>query len=398
MGCCECKLFGGEASLDQESVSLHRHEAKYEINEDGSVTFWPTPDCEISSDPLETIKLTEVMSGVAERAKCSRLEMTSDSDLNVIASNGFPICSFIHASLDAWSNHYPIRFKPEHIWLLILQGVAVHVDQNAEKLRTKYVNHKGKMTLHVQRDNFVMGSADNDWEGVIEEFVEQIDANTVEDTAPLFDCDFSRSTAMDKICTKVTIMDICKNYFVYSIGSLCGFPKITLDGNRADWVRLKEKTSVLLRDKVRRQFGAEWRKALLPLLDRFIGAFDGEIDGLFWNSMIKRGAIGMSGGYSFFTGWINILFPFTNEEERNRFCIPYSMAMEYPTGRKTVTETHEYPTGLAQAPVEWNYMGQGVELQFIAGFMGYQQDPETMEICPNLGWCIAHSPTTESSN
>ena len=220
--------------------------------------------------------------------------------------------------------------------------------------------------------------------------MQQIDANTVKDTVALFDCDFSKSTVMDKICTKVTIMDVCKNYFIHAIGSLCGFPKITLDGNRADWVRLREKTSVLLRDKVRRQFGADWRKALLPLLDRFIGAFDGEIDCLFWNSMIKSGATAMSGGYSVYTGWINILFPFTNKGTRNRFCFPYSMNREYPTGRDTVTQTHEYPTGLAQAPVKWNYLGQDLNLQFIAGFMGYQQDPQTLEICPNLAWCIAH--------
>ena len=353
MGCCACKLFGGEAILDEDMVALHNHEAKYEINEDGSVTFWPTPNCETSTDPLETIKMTELMPLVAQRTKCGQLESTSDSDLNVIGSNFEyfnPICSFITAALNSWSNHYPIRFKPEHIWLLILQGVAVHVDQNAEKLRPKYVNHRGKMTLRVQRDNFVLGSADNDWEGVIEEFVEQIDANTVKDTADLFDCDFSRSTVMDKICTKVAIMDVCKNYFVYAMGTLCGFPKITLDGNRADWVRLREKTSVLLRDKVRRQFGAEWRKALLPLLDRFIGAFDGEIDCLFWNSMIKSGATAMSGGYSVYTGWINILFPFTNEGTRNRFCIPYSMNMQYPLGRDSVMQTHEYPMGLSQAP------------------------------------------------
>ena len=52
--------------------------------------------------------------------------------------------------------------KPRWIRGPITIPFALHVDQNAEKLRTKYVNHKGKMTLFIQRDNFVMGSADND--------------------------------------------------------------------------------------------------------------------------------------------------------------------------------------------------------------------------------------------
>ena len=392
----------------KELVSLHRHKAKYQMNEDSSVTIWPAPDCQMSKDLLKTTSITELMLGVAQRAKCGEIEATSNTNLTVVGSTSNrdnPICSFINASLDAWANHYPIRFKPEHIWLLVLQGVAVHVDLNAEQLRTKYVNHDGKMKLVVRRDDFILGSDKNDWEGVIEEFVEQIDANTVKDTAQLFDCDFSGSTKMEKVCTKVTIMDICKNYFVYEVRTLCGFPQITLDGNREDWIRLKEKTSVLLKDKVDEQFGSEWAEALIPLLDRFIGAFDGEIDCLFWNSMIKRGAKAGSGAYDYFTGWINILFPFTNKRERNRYCVPYSMDKEYVKQGFTLndrsgdlmvghggdgTKTSEYPTGLAQAPVTWKYHGNELELQFIAGFVGYQQESETLEICPNLGWCIAH--------
>merc|ERR1719295_1316111 len=302
--------------------------AKYEVNKDGSLTFWPTPDCEVS-EGLRTEKVS--MWKAAKAANISgKLEASSDPNVDVIQHGGRnPICSFINASMTAWSMHYPFRFKPEHIWLLILQGVAVHVDQNAEKLRKKYVNHEGKMTLTVRRDGFVLGSDENDWEGVIEEFVEQIDANTVKDTVQLFDCDFSGSTMMEKICAKVTIMDICKNYFSYRIYSMCGFPQITLDGTKEDWIRLKQKTSALLKDKVDKEFGSRWGSALLPLLDRFIAAFDGNIDCLFWNSMIKRGAVRGSGSSSFFSGWFNILFPFMDSKRRNSCCVPYSMDKAY---------------------------------------------------------------------
>merc|ERR1719242_359212 len=276
------------------------------------------------------------MADTAKMAGCSgELEASSDPDVQVVLSNGWmrsrgSICGFIDASLTAWSNHYPIRFKPEHIWLLILQGVAVHVDQNAEKLRRKYVNHNGKMTLKVIRDDFVLGSDKNDWEGVIEEFVEQIDANTVKDTVPLFDCDFSGSTMMEKICTKVTIMDTCKNYFDFEFVALCGFPRITLDGTKQEWIRLKQKTSTLLKDKVDKEFGSKWGSALLPLLDRFIGAFDGEIDCLFWNSMIKRcGTVLCGDTDTHLSGWFNILFPFMGSTSKNKYCVPYSMKNDY---------------------------------------------------------------------
>merc|ERR550525_2325282 len=343
------------------------------------------------------------------------LEASSDPNVQVVQSGArrpwdSPTSGFIDAAVTAWSKHYPIRFKPEHIWLLILQGVAVHFDHNAEKLRKKYVNHDGKMKLEVRRDGFVLGSDKNDWEGVIKEFVDQIDANTVKDTVQLFDCDFSGSTLMEKICTKVTIMDICKNYFEYRSVTMCGFPQITLDGTKQDWIRLKQKTSALLKDKVDKEFGSQWGSAILPLLDRFIGAFDGDIDCLFWNSMIKRGAVEGSGGYDFFSGWFNILFPFLKTTRWNKYCVPYSMEHAYvgqgltefrrldlfsDCGAETGGDINEYPTGLSKVPVTWDYHGKILKLQFIAGYVGFQQDLKSLEICPNLGWCIVHSKDEE---
>ena len=44
----------------------------------------------------------------------------------------------------AHCNHYPIRIKPDDIWLLIVQSFSNHVNANAEKLRNHFVNFEGK--------------------------------------------------------------------------------------------------------------------------------------------------------------------------------------------------------------------------------------------------------------
>ena len=402
---------------DEEIVALNKkgsgvlkllqdHTAKYVVNKNGTVTFWPTPGCKPSTRRSNTKKFT--MKHLLEEFEYGRLEASSDSGINVVDSD-VGTSSFITASLDAWANHYPIRFKPEHIWLLILQAVAIHVEKNSQKLRKKYVNHKGKMQLTVRRDGFKLGSNQNDWEGVIEEFVQQIDANSVKDTVQLFDCDFSGSTMMEKICAKVTIMDICKAYYGYCCVTSCGFPEITLDGTKSDWIRLKQKATILLKHKVDEKFGAKWANALIPVLDRFIGAFDGEIDCLFWNSMIKRGAQTGSGGFDFFSGWFNVFYPFTSSKWENEYCVPYSMQKEYVQQGLVLNrqishgsgeaggKINAYPTGLAEAPVTWKYHGNELKLKFIAGFMGYTQNRKTLEICPNLGWCIAHEKSDKKS-
>jgi len=304
------------------------------------------------------------------------------------------VCSFITSALTAWSSHYPFRFRPEHIWLLILQGVAVHVDQNAEKLRKKYVEHEGKKTLII---DVSPNPSAKEWMNVIQGFVDQIDKNTVSDTCELFDCDFTASTLTEKIATKVTIMDICKNYFSYRCRTCCGFPQITLDGKKTDWIKLKQKTIKLLNEKVTKKFGEQWGQSLLPLLDRFIVAFDGEIDSVFWNSMIKRGARGGSGGYSWYSGWFNILFPFINNRW-NRFCEPYTMNKQYveqglnSRGRgRGENDVNDYPMGLASAPVIWDYNGKEIPMRFISGFVGYTQNAKTLELTPNIAWCVGYS-------
>ena len=264
---------------------LFRHTAKYRLNPDGSVTFFPTPNC----DPAKKHAQPKVISSAIEQVLldegCSKLEAMSDSAVEVLGAPGRrhnKSCSFISAATQAWSAHHPLRLRPEHIWLLILQSTAVHVEQNAEKLREKFVQHQGKKELVVVRDGFLVGSAKNDWEGVVKEFVQQIDKSTVEDTCELLECDFSSTSLVETIAGKITVMDICKSYFDYTVRTMCGFPEITLDGTKADWASLREKAGRLLTEKVTKQFGQEWAAALLPVLDRFVAAFDGEIDCLFW--------------------------------------------------------------------------------------------------------------------
>jgi len=56
------------------------------------------------------------------------------------------------------------------IWLQILQGLANHVNANAEALRHHFVSHDGKKLIEIKRDEFVKGDPDNDWEGALLNF------------------------------------------------------------------------------------------------------------------------------------------------------------------------------------------------------------------------------------
>lgn len=81
---------------------------------------------------------------------------------------------FVAAAQAAYAGHYPLVLSPDMIWLLIAQGFALHVRENAEALRHHFVAHSGQLDLRVYRTDFIRGFAGNDWEGVFSKFSAQI--------------------------------------------------------------------------------------------------------------------------------------------------------------------------------------------------------------------------------
>ena len=58
--------------------------------------------------------------------------------------------SFYSCIVHAYANHKSITLSPDMIWLLIEQGFARYVNDHAEELRPKLVNHTGKMHLAIE--------------------------------------------------------------------------------------------------------------------------------------------------------------------------------------------------------------------------------------------------------
>jgi hypothetical protein len=201
---------------------------------------------------------------------------------------------FIAAVTTAFAEHRPLALRPEHIWTLVLQAVAVHVNQNAEELRSRFVAHDGKLALTVRRDEFVLGAAGHDWAGVVAEFSEQIEGNTVADATKRMATDFSTTTADEKVAGQMTVMHAMEKYFDFRMSTLCGFPSITLEGSAEDWHSVRRKAEDLVRASCKEEFSSWWLPALLPVLDRFAEQYEdtGTVDVQFWQSMAKVGGIG----------------------------------------------------------------------------------------------------------
>ena len=321
---------------------------------------------------------------------------------------------FIRAAFYAYANHFPLKIRVDDVWLAILQSASLYINDQSEELRNNFVNFTGKLLLEVRRDEFVLDSPHNDWGGVAKEFVEKIGNNTTGDFNEIISTTFSTTSEVDRVVSAMTIMEAVKSYFNYRVLTVCGFPYIVLEGIELDWLLLKTSISKLLAKLG--SFGEEWSLSLLPLLDKMMEPFSDQIDTLFWNSMVKRGARLNCRPDYYISGWINILFPFIIDSEmitRNSFSVPYQSTNDYANpnfsdsyqyslnsdeyeGYYDGQDVNLFPIGLSSAPVEWCYFSILYNLQFKSGFLGVSQTEYGL-ITPQVGWYVVREISTENA-
>lgn len=374
-----------------------------------------TPDIEIPSARKETIPLNRVMTKLAseesEKGLVDAGGMFNFTEGTAVLDKVHPH-GFIAAATSAFASHYPMAIRPQHFWLMILQGASKHVEQNAEQVRRKWVCHEGKKTLEVRCDEFRLGSR-NDWASVVDGkpdcFSAQISKNVVDGLPLELLPAFTETSSEENIALKITVMDVTKSFFDFKCTTMCGFPFMIMEGKPEDWQLLRRHAELLIMNRCERTFAERWCGALLPVLDKFIQEYNNAISGTimpdeqFWNSMCKRGGTSGSGSRTWFNGWINIFFPYIRER-LNPYMVPYSSENGYVKegrdgGRYGMgapfdvqgPDCADFPGGLAAAPVLWDYLGKQIDLKFKAGFVGAEQDQATGTVRPVVGWFIAHA-------
>lgn len=280
----------------------------------------------------------------------------------------------------AWSFHLPLALSPDALWLTITQGLATHVNEHAEALRHQFVQHEGKKQLIVERGlDFSKGRRDNDWPGVFGEFSAQI-KEYLGKRHDLIVSSFSTTGPVERSASEIVLMDAMQAYFQYTVRTLCGFPAITLEGTKTDWMDL------IARSRALGEFDLGWWvPSLVDVLETMVTAFDGKVLKTFWGSMYASG--GGSGG-PFVGGWINAFFPYLGKGRylhKNRI---------FATARTRGWNQHgatldDFPSGMAVAPFVWEDLARGkkYEMDFVGGLLGVAQDEDTT-LRPVAGWGI----------
>lgn len=304
------------------------------------------------------------------------VEAASGKDIKVI--NTTPIHSFVSGALTAYKSHYTFVISPDAFWITITQGLANHITLNAEALRNKFVEHEGQALIKVQRDQFIRGSADNQWEGVFTEFSDKIKEHIGEGTHSSIVADFSTTGIVERAASEVVLMDAMKSYFKYQVRTMCGIPEFNIEGNIEDWKLIKARISGWS------DYGlGKWVGSLNTILDEIVATFKGIINTDFWKSFFKEDS--MSGG-PFIGGWVNWLFPYI---EYDKGLVENKQIGTNSRGYSGLT-TSSYPASLCKTPFEWVFPDTKFNYEFIAGISGVAQ-LDDLSIKPIVGWAVAES-------
>ncbi|KAK7032431.1 hypothetical protein VNI00_013179 [Paramarasmius palmivorus] len=304
-----------------------------------------------------------------------------DGEPILARSNGF-----VNALSDAYNQHRAISIRPDDVWIAILTQFNFFVNANAERLRAQFVAHEGQKELKV----VAMGNRYTvDFGYLARLMTDEIRKNVKEPAL----CDwilpnFSTTTFNDTVVSSVVMMATLQKYFAYTMMLMCGIPKVTLEGEKADWEKLLARIDKL------KEYGEEttrWEKLLRPVLSRFVYAFDApdsqeNLD--FWQRVAHYS--GGGSGPTYVSGWMTafcvfdvdgqwignrpdtkIPAPGTALEDSRAFSFEVQQSNLVLDGAHYhVLDSKDIPVAYASVPVKLDDNGEILDTIMVAGMIG----------------------------
>jgi hypothetical protein len=326
---------------------------------------------ERATKPLPTCKTHEALNHLLDR----KIEGCCDYTADCIQKVTFhPLLAAAHF---AFSQHRPLVLSPDLIWVAIVQGLAQHVRNHAERLRDRFVGHQGKIEICVERDDLLRGSQENAWDGVIHDLSLAIKEHLGCRYEELVS-DFSTTGPVERTACEVALLDTFQPYFEYRVYCICGIPEITLEGTPDDWQRLREKVEALT------PYDLDWwLPHVRQVCDQFVRAAQGDIDAKHWRDIYKRED---AYGWDVVNGWLVKLVPYLKHGQTGNFTVRNPLLAD-PDEQ---VSTNMLPSGVSQVPFRcrWQVQAEDAAMEFLGGFVGVTQEASTLALRPKLGWAV----------
>ena len=320
----------------------------------------------------------------------AKLHHTSRRDIHLPGNSEATSSLFFWTAHECFSKHLPLALDPAVIWYVILNEVATAVKadpMNWARLFTRKPDEK--QIVRVRDDSLVYPdpTGANNWGAAVGLFDAELatfipDPETMNTMLPRF----STSTFETQIAHLVTFMDAASPFYDYRVMTMCGIPAVRMDGTEGDWNLLLHRATAVANLVPNGDAGVHMTRYfthLLPLLGKLSAARAGEEDLPFWRSLYKLD--GGSGG-PYVLGWLTQFLAFVSTyggemvpKDKDLFDI------ENYRGWGGLS-TGDFPTHVSNVSFLWEYFGQEIKMQFVAGVLGVDADDGFL--APRLGFGV----------
>jgi len=344
--------------------------------------------------------------GKMEQPEMPRIIQSSFHELNPKTSIIIPYGNgLVDGIIRAFQQDLHLVLRPDDIWLSILTQFNMFVNGNSEHLRTQFVAHQGKKKLIIDARPHQFG--DIDMGRFAQAMTQLIQENVVDpQLRELIMPNFSTTTGDDKSVAAIVMMGTLQTYFDYHCWIGCGFPSVTLQGEKSDW------EEILLKVQRLAKYGpemTEWIRLLVPVIQYMIASFtqptSPDIKN-FWLRACHAVGAGGSGGLCTLSGWLTAFCFFDKTGQRtkeytNKQLVTYCGAKNVAKRKRLVLGGIAYPVldhertpkGIVSVPVTVQDYGTGLEHKttMVAGSVGMMPSAlgsggDLTRVQPRSGW------------
>ncbi|KAI1332922.1 hypothetical protein F5Y16DRAFT_394231 [Xylariaceae sp. FL0255] len=319
---------------------------------------------------------------------------------------------FFHCVARAFHQDLHLVIRPDDVWLAILVQLNFYINGNAEKLRSIFVDHDGQKPLAVDIRSYSWDTIGNS--ELANKFTELIQASIKKPGFKnWFLPKFTTTTADDISTAGIALIGTMKQYFKYVLMGGCGFPSITILGERQDWATIHDRIDTL------RDFGdeaAEWARLLKIIAARMLACFDDpDSDSAkdFWMRAVHRAGKDGSGEpiVRSYSGWLTA-FCFWDQKGNRISSLASSKVLQLTEDQKPLIldgiefpmiHPTEVPFGSVDVPLVYEDFDrrQEVHVKLTAGHFGASvyKDPVTNDdiFQPRSGWFMTEEETESKS-
>lgn len=282
---------------------------------------------------------------------------------------------------DAYDKHLPVSLAPEVLWYAICHEMAYTVKSKPDDyahLFTTTPDKKQKIVVEVPFSY----EGPNDWAAGIQMFDGELRSRVPDGIMEHLLPKFSTSTQESDIALLVAFMDAASPYYEYGMCTMCGIPRIRLEGTPDDWKTLVVKAQALS-EVFSKDLGLYFEH-LLPVLSTLSKAANGQDVGMaFWKSMVK--VDGGSGG-PYVSGWLTAFWNYVSYARGKIVPKDKGMYDWSKLGPMHGLRPDSFTSHVTRVNFEWNYYGRLIPMGLVSGVIGVEMDGDFL--CPQLGFGV----------